>query len=220
MEAILQNKIRQKLNGILPSLSRFAMVLTGDEDAGDSLLAVFCARVMFTNILAVDSPDFTTRSFEELYKCWLEQIEAGVISTHIAEQESYVYRPGEFPSDQDMLILETGAFLVGLMPQDRAALLLVYGEGFTYGLAADILNVSEAELTYAISQACSKLAGSDSYAGQVKKTRKMPQAARPHSGFVTPETHDRHPKPSQESYKPKPIEMDKQGTFISNMKVG
>ncbi len=210
MEAVLQNKVRQKLNGILPSLSRFAMVLTGDEDSGDSLLAVFCARVMFTDILDIESPEFTSLSFGELYKCWLEQIGAGVISTHISEQDSSVYRPGEFPNDSNRLIPETGAFLVGLLPQDRAAILLVYGEGFTYAQAADIIGVSKAELTHSISQACSALAGPDRFA---VPRQAAPKAASVTSGFM--------PKAAaKQIFEPTPIQMDEQGTFISNIKTG
>ncbi len=207
------------------------MVLTGDEDSGDGLLAVFCARVIFADILDVDSSAFTALCFEELYKCWLEQIEVGVITTHIEEQDSAFYKPGEFLSDHNDLILETGAFLVGLSPQDRAALLLVYGEGFTYMQAADILKVGEAELTFSISGACSKLAGNDTYVSTVtpsKVVEPVPSApiAAPAlaplaaaASATIPETFTPTPVKTP-SLTPIATAVDDQGTFISSKKAG
>ncbi|HML92589.1 sigma factor-like helix-turn-helix DNA-binding protein [Methyloceanibacter sp.] len=135
------DSVRPGLVAMLPRLKRFADVLAGGREEGRGLLSRALQYMMAEQHLYQRGTALDVWAYAEVYRQWRHELsghadpmaQAKVDGAHFAELfllEDDGYR-------DDPVI----AFLVGLPPQQRLTLLLVYGDGFEHEDAARILDV-------------------------------------------------------------------------------
>ncbi len=139
----IRESIRHRLISLLPRLRRFAGVLAGNREARDALLLTACRHMLaeqhrYQRGLALD-----IWAFSQLYSLWLKSLRRhGEPMTQGRGDETLFLTAfwGAEESEDESAAL--AAALASLPPQQRAALVLMDGEGFSYEEAAEILDSS------------------------------------------------------------------------------
>ena len=135
--------IRHRLISLLPRLRRFAAVLAGSREARDELLRAACEHMLreehrYQRGLALD-----IWALSQLHALWLGSLRDHVEPMTQGRGDESLFRNAFRGADgAQEEISETAAVLASLPPQQRAALLLIDGEGFSYEEAASILDTS------------------------------------------------------------------------------
>lgn len=136
------DSVRPGLVAMLPRLQRFADVLAGGRDAGRGLLQrslhyMLAAQHRYQRGTALD-----VWAFAEVYSQWRHELSGEadpMAQAKIDDVQFGALFDLEEAGFRDGPVIE---FLVGLPPQQRLTLLLVYGEGFEHEDAGRILDVS------------------------------------------------------------------------------
>lgn len=133
--------IRSGLIALLPRLRRLAMVLAGDREEGDALLGRAC-QVMLEGAERDRPPQrFDHWALGALHGLWLAELRRQKEpSAHLRADEDCLRALLEDWAAPELEVEEMAAFIAGLPPQQRAAVLLVYGEGLSYAEAAGVLD--------------------------------------------------------------------------------
>lgn len=139
--ALEAESVREELVAILPRLERFAAVLSSEQHPRDEILRDACMRMMAEQHRRPRGSPFDRWAFSEMYRLWLErQREA---SQPIPGQvDDYAFMETVLVQQFGVQDTEVAAFLGSLTAQQRCALLLVHGEGYSYDDAAKILDTS------------------------------------------------------------------------------
>ena len=154
---ILNRSVRQDVIAILPRLKRFADVLAGEKKEGRALLRRALLRMLKSESSDRRDNPFDRWAFAEIYGLWQSELR------HHADSDR------ETPTENDFgeLFAQTqGAkpdalaanFLWQLSPQQRSALLLVYGEGFSHEDAGRVLDTSSDTIQSRLVRASASLA--------------------------------------------------------------
>ena len=150
--------IRHRLISLLPRLRRFATVLAGNGEARDALLRAACQRMLdeehrYQRGLALD-----IWALSQLHSLWLgslrEHVEPMMQGRGDESLFRIAFRSAEGTEDE---MAETAAVLATLPPQQRAALLLIDGEGFSYEEAARILDTPRETVVERVARALAAL---------------------------------------------------------------
>lgn len=135
------DSIRPGLVAMLPRLKRFADVLAGGSEEGRGLLSRALRYMLSEQHLYQRGTALDVWAFTEVYRQWRHELsgyadpmaQARIDNVHFGELFLF-----EEDGYRDEPVID---FLVGLPPQQRLTLLLVYGEGFEHEDAARILDV-------------------------------------------------------------------------------
>lgn len=133
------DSFRQGLVILLPRLKRFADVLIGDKQDGTALLGRALKRMLAEQYRYQRGTPLDRWAFAEIYRLWLHELRDHAEPMRQAKVETgfdLLLYPDELVDDV------TPDFLGQLPPQQRSALLLVYGEGFDYEDAGRVLDCS------------------------------------------------------------------------------
>lgn len=138
------DSVRPGLVAMLPRLQRFADVLAGGRDAGRGLLQRALLYMLAEQHRYQRGTALDVWAFSELYRQWRYELSSESDPMAQAKIDDVAFG-ALFDLEED----EAGFrdepvidFLVGLPPQQRLTLLLVYGEGFEHEDAGRILDVS------------------------------------------------------------------------------
>jgi DNA-directed RNA polymerase specialized sigma24 family protein len=137
---IHDKSVRHELIAMLPRLKRFADVLVGEKKESGSLLRRALLRMLSDQHRDRLGSLFDRWVFAEIYRVWLGDLRHQRDSLHKAtssEMDFELLFAQERGAEFDAL---TANFLGQLPPQQRGALLLVYGEGFDYEDVARVLD--------------------------------------------------------------------------------
>lgn len=136
------DSVRPGLIAMLPRLKRFADVLVGARDAGMGLLGRALQSMLAEQHRYQRGTGLDVWAFGEIYRHWLHELRGH--TDPVAQTKIDGARFGElFCLDGDTYFdAPVVAFLGGLPAQQRLTLLLVYGEGFEYEDAGEILDVA------------------------------------------------------------------------------
>jgi len=149
------DSFRQGLVILLPRLKRFADVLIGDKQDGTALLGRALKRMIAEQYRYQRGTPLDRWAFAEIYRLWLQELRDQAEPMRQAKVdtgfETLLY-PDEITDDV------TAGFLSQLPPQQRSALLLVYGEGFDYEDAGRVLECSVDAIASRLIRASSNLA--------------------------------------------------------------
>ncbi|WP_141701202.1 sigma factor-like helix-turn-helix DNA-binding protein [Methyloceanibacter methanicus] len=134
--------MRPGLIAMLPRLKRFADVLGGGRDAGGGLLRRALQYMLAEQHLYQRGTALDVWAFSEVYRQWRHELSGQADPMAQAKIDDAAFAAlfdidGEGHRDEPVI-----AFLMGLPPQQRLTLLLVYGEGFEHEDAGRILDVS------------------------------------------------------------------------------
>ena len=138
----LYDSIRPGLVAMLPRLKRFADVLSGGREAGRGLLCRTLQYMLSEQHLYQRGTALDVWAFSEVYRQWRHELSGQadpMAHTKVDDVDFGALFDIENESYRDEPVI---AFLMGLPPQQRLSLLLVYGEGFEHEDAGRILDVS------------------------------------------------------------------------------
>ena len=127
---------------MLPRLKRFADVLAGGRGSGRGLLQRALHYMLAEQHLYQRGTSLDVWAFSEVYRQWRHELSGEADPMTLAKIDDEAFA-SLFDLDEEGYRDEPViAFLVGLPPQQRLTLLLVYGEGFEHEDAGQILDVS------------------------------------------------------------------------------
>jgi RNA polymerase sigma-70 factor (ECF subfamily) len=150
--------IKHGLVTLLPKLKRFADVLVGERREGTALLARALRRMLSQQHRYQRGTPLDRFAFAEIYRLWLEELRTHadpLLKARPDEQGFDMLFLGEEGDHVDWL---TASFLGNLPPQQRATLLLVYGEGFDYDDAGRVLDALPEKIAARLIRASATLA--------------------------------------------------------------
>ncbi len=129
--------VHERLMELLPRLRRFAGVLANGAEDREALLRDACEDMLVNPNRHQAGAAFEHWAFAEIYGMWLKRLRerADPIAHGPAEERLFLPQTVDLEGD-----LEFAAFLRGLPAQQRVVMLLVYGEGYSYGETAKLLD--------------------------------------------------------------------------------
>lgn len=146
---------------LLPRLRRFARNLTGDTDSADELVQMTCERALQRLHQYRDSTRLDSWLYRIVYTQWIDRIRrrqrrASKQEAHREIQES---REKSIPSQGRLIsFMDVKKALEQLAQENRAAILLVAVEGYTYSEAAKVLGVPAGTVASRVARARKALA--------------------------------------------------------------
>jgi RNA polymerase sigma-70 factor (ECF subfamily) len=150
--------VRHGLIAMLPRLKRFADVLVGDKRQGRALLRRALKHMLADQHRHQRGTPLDRFAFAEIYRLWLGELRdhADPLRQAKAGGTDFVRLfPRQDEADFDAT---TASFLGSLPPQQRSALLLVYGEGFDHEDAGRVLDTSADTIQARLIRASASLA--------------------------------------------------------------
>jgi RNA polymerase sigma-70 factor (ECF subfamily) len=150
--------MRLGLIAMLPRLKRFADLLVGDKEEGRALLRRALIRMLSERHRYQKDTPLDRWAFAEIYRRWTnehrDQTDALVQAKPTQASFARLFRKsGEAGFDS-----LTANFLWNLPPQQRGALLLVYGEGFDHETAGGVLDATPDAIAARLIRASASLA--------------------------------------------------------------
>ena len=135
----LSGSARTKLITLLPRLRRYAAILAGNREAADTLLRSACKNMLDGGRVSRQGTAFDVWAFGELHADWLAGLRSQNNPISQAQGDAATFLPADASSEYEHS-RGIADILATLPPQQRSAVLLVYGEGFSYDEAAQILD--------------------------------------------------------------------------------
>lgn len=148
---------RLKLISLLPRLRRFAAVLAGDRERGDDLLRAASWRMLRADAIERGSAPFDVWAFTVLYGLWLEKLRDHTDPMAQGRGDEDLFREAFAGGGMDAAEVELAEILSALPPQQRSAVLLVYGDGFSYEDAAYIVDTPRHTVVERVTRALSTI---------------------------------------------------------------
>ena len=127
---------------MLPRLKRFADVLAGGRAEGRGLLQRSLRYMLAEQHLYQRGTALDVWAFGEVCRQWRHELSGDDDPMARAKIDDVAFRALFDLEAEDFRDEPVIAFLIGLPPQQRLTLLLVYGEGFEHEDAGRILDVS------------------------------------------------------------------------------
>lgn len=134
---------KTKLISLLPRLRRFAAILSGNRGARDDLLRRACETMLAGEHEYQRGTPFDRWAFTRLYDVWLEGLREHSEPFAQGKGGDNLYQSIAGQDDASGNLADTAEILASLPPQQRCVLLLIYGEGFSYEEAAEILDTAD-----------------------------------------------------------------------------
>lgn len=133
---------RQELVCLLPRLWRFGMSLTGAADACHDLVQATCERALTHFHQWRPGSRLDSWTFAIMHSIWKNELRARAIRRGAGFVDSETYPlPAATRVEDDAAATELYEAVATLPEAQRAALLLVYVEGYGYREAAQILDI-------------------------------------------------------------------------------
>lgn len=133
---------RQELVCLLPRLWRFGMSLTGATDACHDLVQATCERALTHFCQWRPGSRLDSWTFAIMHSIWKNELRAQAIRRGAGFVDTDIHPlPAATRVDDDAAAAELYQAVAALPEAQRAALLLVYVEGYGYREAAEILDV-------------------------------------------------------------------------------
>lgn len=134
----LNKSVRTKLITLLPRLHRFALTLAGNRESADALLRAACNNMLDGGAVSRQGLAFDVWAFGALQGEWLAGLRTQTYPISQGQGDVTTFLPVG-AAGEDRQFRDIAGVLSKLPPQQRSAVLLVYGEGFSYAEAAQIL---------------------------------------------------------------------------------
>jgi RNA polymerase sigma-70 factor (ECF subfamily) len=132
-----RREVRTGLDPCLARLWRYALVVTGTSDAAEDLVQATCLRAVECADQFVPGTRLDRWLFAILRPIWLSEIRV----RRISEGGGFVGTDGEQALETNFLAAEVFKAIGPLPEAQRETVLLVYGEGYSYGEAASTLGI-------------------------------------------------------------------------------
>ena len=140
--------IRTKLITLSPRLRRFSNILSGDREGAQALMRAACLKILDGASSFPEGTAFDLWAFSELHAQWLEQLRSHLNPLSQGQADSSLFEVAG-----DTHCTQIADILAKLPPQQRSAVLLIYGEGFTYDEAGRVLDTTPQNVIARVSRA-------------------------------------------------------------------
>ncbi len=141
MTETARHQINESLPSLLARLWRFGLVLSGDPSTAEELVHETCLQALQGDYQIEPEARLDRWTFSILYSIWQD----GLRAERIREDRGFAI-PAALQSGADAGVeaehLKVLSEVQSLPEAQRAAILLVYGEGLTYAEAGNVLGVS------------------------------------------------------------------------------
>lgn len=160
MKKVPDSVIRAKLIECLPRLWRFAVSLTGRRDWADDLVQNTCVRALERQHQVTDVDGLLRWLMRIARTTWYNELRSKALrQTQSLDSGEVPHVPADIASQETNIFLREVLSEVMLLPEaQRATVMLVLIEGFSYREAADILDVPIGTVMSRLSAARGKLA--------------------------------------------------------------
>jgi len=154
-------KVRNGLKPLFPRLWRYCLVVTGSAQFADDLSQSTCLRALEKAHLYTPGTNLKSWVFRIAQRIWLNELRAAAVRqgggmTTLEENQIPEIKPGP---ESNLLIKEV-LLQVGALPEaQRATVMLVYAEGYSYRQAAEILEIPVGTVMSRLAAARARLAG-------------------------------------------------------------
>ena len=153
--------IRNQMVGLLPRLRRFALTLARDSDRADDLVQASCERALTRLDQLREGTRLDSWLYRIIYTQWIDRVRRRQRRSAQAESlRDLQALDEERASSPKRLIsfMDVKKALGRLAQENRAAILLVAVEGYTYAEAAVVLGVPPGTVASRVARARSALA--------------------------------------------------------------
>ena len=171
MKKKLEERIRTGLPEIFPRLWRYCYVLCGNRDTADDLAQAVCLRAIEKSSLLQYDDKLDRWLFRMAQRLWLNEIRSAAVRRGgglVPLEDANLVSPLPTP-ESNIFAAEVLTGVMALPEAQRAAVLLVYVEGYTYREASDVLDIP-------IGTVMSRLAGARARLASGLEDEKMKQA--------------------------------------------
>lgn len=134
--------VHRHLPDLLPRLTAFARVLLNDQDAANDLVQEAASRALAARRVPVDAPAYRAWLFKIVRNAALDDLRRRRVGPIAAEEATEVAWPAIWNSDDAWIAkitVEQG--LAALSREHREIIALIDIAGFSYGEAADLLQI-------------------------------------------------------------------------------
>jgi RNA polymerase sigma-70 factor (ECF subfamily) len=137
------DELRASLASLLPRLRRFAVNLAGSADDGDELVQAACERALTRSHQWTAGTRLDSWLYRIIHSIWIDQLRARKVRAHLpldaAEAQASASADN---SAETRLTLDAVRRAIARLPEEqRAVLLIVCADGFTYKEAAAALDI-------------------------------------------------------------------------------
>lgn len=148
----LNKSVRTKLITLLPRLQRFAATLAGNRERADTLLRAACNKMLEDGGVPRQGLAFDVWAFGAVQAEWLAGLRGQKYPISQGQGDASAFLPAG-GAGEDRQFRDIAAVLAKLPPQQRSAVLLVYGDGFSYDEAGRILDTPSQTVIVRVSRA-------------------------------------------------------------------
>lgn len=140
--------VRTKLITLSPRLRRFSNVLAGDREGAEALMRAACQKILDGASTFPEGTAFDLWAFGALHHEWLGQLRSQHNPLSRGQADPLLFEAAGEPHSAQIADI-----LAKLPPQQRSAVLLIHGEGFSYDEAGKILDTSPQSVIARVSRA-------------------------------------------------------------------
>ena len=136
-------ELRERLGALLPRLRRFAVNLAGSADDGDELVQAACERALARSHQWEPGTRLDSWLYRIIHSIWIDQLRARKVRAHLPLDavEAQTRAAADHPAEARLTLDAVRRVLAELPEEQRAVMLLVCADGFTYKEAAAALDI-------------------------------------------------------------------------------
>jgi len=164
-----QNVVRAGITPIFPRLWRYCLVLTSNHDRANDLAQAACLRAIEKAHQFVDGTTLDRWIFRIAQRLWFNELRSDAVRRGggLATIDEIDIPDPKSDPETNLYAREVLLSVMGLPEAQRATVLLVYLEGYSYKEAAETLEIPIGTVMSRLSAARAKLADD----GNVKKLK-------------------------------------------------
>ena len=155
-----ENTLKYQLVGLIPHLRRFARGLTKDSDKADDLVQEACERALKKQNKYGKELRLESLLYRIIYNRWIDKLRRRKTRSAklilLSEQNKFS-ATDSCTSDRIDAVLDLQSALDMLDDEQRAAIMLIGVEGYTYAEAAAVLEVPPGTVASRVARARTKL---------------------------------------------------------------
>ena len=154
------DEVLQGLKPLFPRLWRYCLVVTGSRDRADDLAQAACLRALEKSAHYAAGTRLDRWMFQIAQRLWLNELRAESVRRGggMATVDELDIADGKPDPESNLLAREVLLEVLALPEAQRATVMLVYVEGYSYKEAADVLEIPIGTVMSRLAAARSKLA--------------------------------------------------------------
>ena len=151
--------VREGITPLYPRLWRYSLVLTGNRDTADDLAQAACLRALDKAAQFQPGTHLDRWMFTITHRLWINELRKTAVRTGGGLMPIEEIDLPDTKADPEMNLLSREVLLkvMALPEAQRSTVLLVYGEGYSYREASELLEIPVGTVMSRLSAARGKL---------------------------------------------------------------